>query len=108
MIVTNHLFNKFFPCVFMVFFLISKILPSGVIFLYLVFKHMKLEGNKLCSLLHWDTFFSFGISCMLTSLTFGLSALCDCVEAEYEFRISACVCVCASVCLCVRETYPHE
>lgn len=53
-------------------------------------------------------FFSFGISCMLTSLTFGLSALCDCVEAEYEFRISARVCVCASVCLCVRGTYPHE
>lgn len=80
-----------------------------VIFLYLVFKHMKLEENKSCSLLHWDAFvFSFGIGCMLTSLTFGLSALCDCVEAEYEFRISAHVCVCASVCLCVRGTYPHE
>lgn len=45
MIVTNPLFNKFFPCVF--FFLISKILPSGGHFSLLVLQIHETRGKQV-------------------------------------------------------------
>ncbi len=85
MIVTNLLFSKFFPRVFS----FSCIWPSGRYFSFPCFptkeKQAVLPPAPGCSY--------FGVSCVLASHTFGLSALCYCVEAELGPK-DACVPAC--------------
>lgn len=88
---TNPLFCKFLPYAsFSLTFCLQ-----GDIFLSLYrWKQAAFPAVLGCS--------SFGVSCVLVFLAFGL---CGCVKAELGLRMSMCVCayvfVCVCVCMCV-------